>query len=171
MNSYAFRYECYPPPGRLSLLTLLSVPDLRLAGSGVVGERLDLPLCHCTIKIINMTRAMRTATKFSDVSIALVSGVREDWTRVCAECEKLRCSRSSYLLSWHKRHYRWRGGAVFYHEKKTILRRELCRHCRGHQNEEYSLFYSCSSSGEERRRPHVQKWKQHRTEIPAGRTT
>jgi hypothetical protein len=90
--------------------------------NGVVGGRLDLPLCHCTIKIINMTRAMRTATESLEVSNVLVSGVsvRDDWARVGAECEKLQCS--SYLLSWHKRHYRWRsrGAAVFYHEKKPF---------------------------------------------------
>lgn len=44
VNNYAFRYECYSPPGRLSLLTSLSVPHFRFAGGGVVTGRLDLPL-------------------------------------------------------------------------------------------------------------------------------
>jgi hypothetical protein len=134
VNSYALRYECYSPPGRLSLLTSLSVLNLMFAGSGVVAGR---PMCRCTITAIRMTRAMRTATESLEVSIVLVSGAREDRARVGAECEKLRCS--SYLLSRHKRYYRWRGGAVFFITKKTILRRAGCGHCRGHQTEDYFL--------------------------------
>ena len=95
------------------MLTSLLVPELIFAGSGVAAGRLDLPLCRCTITTIKMTRAMRTATKSLDVSIVLVSGVK--WARVDAECGKLRWS--SYLLSWHRRDYKWRGGAAFYHKK------------------------------------------------------
>ena len=143
VNSYAFLYECYSPPGRLSLLISLSVPDLSFAGSGVVGRQLDLPLCRCTITTIKMTRAMRTATKSLDVSIVLVSGVREDWVRVGAECDKLRCS---YLPPWHKRHCRRRGGPVFYHERDHFEESGVWA-LWGHQNKEYLLFYSYSSSG------------------------
>ena len=60
------------------------------AGSGVVAVagRLDLPMCRRTTTTIKVTRAIRTSMSL-EVSIVLVSRVREDWGRVGAEYDLL----------------------------------------------------------------------------------
>ena len=83
-----------------------------------MAGRLDLLLCRRTATTTKVTKVMRAAISVN-VSIVLVSGVREDWAEAGAKREKLRCP--SYLLSRHKRHYRWRGGAVFPSRIKTIF--------------------------------------------------
>jgi hypothetical protein len=76
--SHSDSQESYSPPGRRSLLTSLSIPDLMFAfAGGAVGRmlRFSLPSRHCTMARMRATRMRaRNAMRSLGVSMGFISG-------------------------------------------------------------------------------------------------